>query len=155
MRFFFIILSFFFLSGIFFVIDCRKNKLKEEATSESIQIKLLSESQMEILVQIPPKHHAYLDRGDEKNYIPITFDWSSHIENGTLDEKPVLVKKPTGERNDEAGATVLRGRGNFVFESENFAKLQNKRLKVRTQICDEIKGICYRPEWKKVHIPRL
>ena len=107
----------------------------------------LPDGSLEIQAQIPPRHHAYLDAGDHGNLIPIAFDWQG------LEPAPEKVSTPAGVRDDAVGAQVLRDGGRFVFKAGADAEdLNGKTVKVRSQICDEDKGICYRPTWTDVRI---
>ncbi len=117
-----------------------------------LKTELISEKQLRVEVTVPQNHHLYLDRGVEGNLIPISFDWRPHIAGQNLTEEPRLLSAPAGEKDKKVKATVLRGRDAFIFESSSLQKLSGKNLRVRIQICDEIQGLCYRPEWKEVLI---
>lgn len=121
-----------------------------DVPAAAISGRVLENGHAEINVQVPSRHHAYLDAGEHGNLIPIGFDWQG------LTPEPATVQAPTGEHDDEVKAQVLRGNGIFVFESgaENAAApaLAGRTLKVRSQICDEDKGICYRPTWTEVSL---
>lgn len=105
-------------------------------------------------VTVPHGHHAYLNSGDEGNLIPVTFFWESLIENGVLRGKPMQISSPKGVRDEEVQALVLRGTGAYEFQIVKTAaeKLKGLSLKVRTQVCDESRGICYRPRTDEVMI---
>ncbi|MEQ9367074.1 MAG: hypothetical protein RIF32_22760 [Leptospirales bacterium] len=101
-----------------------------------------------IRIDVPSRHHAYLDAGEHGNLIPIGFDWQG------LTPEPKTVQAPAGEHDEEVKAQVLRGSGTFVFEggSEQAPTFAGRSLRVRSQICDEDKGICYRPTWTEVSL---
>jgi hypothetical protein len=96
-------------------------------------------------ITVPENHHAYLDKGSEGNLIPVTFDWGGMKEPG-----PVFV--PIGTRDERVRATVLRGSGDFLFRSPNAMEYSGKKVRVLTQICDDIQGICYRPEYSDIFL---
>ena len=102
----------------------------------------LDDGRIQITAIIPDRHHAYLDSGDEGNLIPIFFQWD-----GPAPEK---VTAPPGERDEDVKARVLRGQGVFVFEPG--AAGTPEGVKVQSQVCDEDKGICYRPLWQDVSL---
>jgi hypothetical protein len=99
---------------------------------------------IEIVASIPPRHHAYLDAGDEGNLIPIGFDWQD------LTPEPVALSMPTGERDEDVKARVLRGDGRFQFQHSTVSP--GVQVRVRSQICDEDRGVCYRPTWNEVEL---
>ncbi len=102
-------------------------------------------------VNVPQGHHAYTDTGDSGNLIPVTFQWENlHKETGLNLSLPELVTDPPGSRDEEFQARVLRGSGTFEFKAEDVQKYSGKTLSVRSQICDEKTGICYRPETVQV-----
>lgn len=110
---------------------------------------LTDRQQIEIEVAVPNRHHAYLDSGIHENLIPIAFEWQG-------EPAPELATAPSGEQDDEVKARVLRGTGRFVFAAgaDQIAALQgaNPAVRVRSQICDEDKGICYRPTWNALKL---
>lgn len=118
----------------------------------ALQAKLLSDQRLQVGVAVPKEHHIYLDQGVEGNLLPISFDWRPHIEKRLLLQEPRLAAAPPGQKDEKVKATVLRGEGNFLFEAAGLERLSGKELRVRIQICDEIRGICFRPEWKEVPI---
>jgi len=104
------------------------------------------EGKLIVTLSVPDHHHAYLDSGTEGNLIPVSFDWAKWSANGQ--NEPQLISKPEGALDQDTGAYILHGNGNFTFETKDTNK-QNE-FRVRVQICDEIKGICYRPSWHEV-----
>ena len=100
--------------------------------------------QIQITVEIPPGHHAYLDSGDRGNLVPISFDWSAVSE--ILPAGPTMEHMPDGARDEDVGARVVRGQSRFVFHVPDAQALQGTRIQVTSQICDEEIGLCYRPE---------
>ncbi|MCE9598444.1 MAG: hypothetical protein K8S54_10790 [Spirochaetia bacterium] len=107
-----------------------------------------------ISVQVPAGHHAYLDPGKDGTFIPISFQWDELLKEIGLTKAPGMKTGPSGEPEAESGAKVLRGKGDFVFEGE-LDKLAGKTIQIRSQICDDVKGICYRPSIQAVEIQKL
>jgi len=114
-----------------------------------IQTRIQAENKLEISVTVPHAHHAYLDKGKEGNYIQISFDWKALQDAGALKGAPRMIQKPKGEYDKLAKATVLRGKGAYVFQSQE-AWPRGKTLKVKSQVCNETKGVCYPPHTEKV-----
>ncbi len=102
-------------------------------------------STVQVSVIVPPGHHAYLDKGVEGNYIPVSVDTS-----GVGDLR--LKDSPPGELDKEVRAKVLRGMGAFLYETKDASAAAGKSLRVRSQICDERKGVCYAPRTVEVKI---
>lgn len=102
-----------------------------------------------ILVEVPPNHHGYLDRGDDGFLIPFAFSFPTLEKAGATVE---LVSKPKGERDDDFRAHVLRGRGEFRFRlAPTFALASQTWANLRYQICNDRTSICYPP--KVVQMP--
>lgn len=106
----------------------------------------ISGSSLTIAISVPDHHHAYLDRGEEGNLIPVQFYWEDFVEAGILETEPEPISAPEGVFDEDERAIVLRGEGEYVFEIGNAGELSGETLRARTQICDEIRGVCYRPE---------
>lgn len=100
-------------------------------------------------VKVPENHHAYLDSGPEGSFIPVAADWAALVKAGSLERAPDLASAPAGTLDKDSGAKVLRGTGEFVFKG-NLKSLAGKTVQVRTQVCDDLKGICYRPRIQDV-----
>lgn len=130
-----------------------KPKSPSSAFAGGLEIKaqLKNKEQIKIDLKLPPNSHLYLDKGGRGNLIPVSFDWQDILKKG-----PQLLSAPQGEYDKEVEAKVLRGQGSFVFSfSKNRVEPQElvgKILKVRTQVCNERDGICYRPTWTRVQI---
>lgn len=107
--------------------------------------------QIKIKVEIPANHHAYLDSGPEELFIPLSFNWASLLKEKQIAKKPEKIQAPKGER-EKSGVHVLRGMGDFIFAVPESMKLQGKTIKVRTQLCDDIQGVCYRPQQSEITI---
>lgn len=103
-----------------------------------------------VSVSIPRDHHAYLDKGPQGNLIPVSFDWSPALESGKLAGEPSLTEKPEGEQEEKIGALVLRGTGEFKFSGDS--PKPGAEVRVRTQICNDVTGMCFRPTWQTVSI---
>lgn len=99
-----------------------------------------------LAVDIPLDHHGYLDKGDEGFFIPLAFTFSA-LEAQGAHVTPVV--RPEGTRDEKAQATILRGRGEFVFRLETTAAIVptagRMPATLRYQICNDITNICYPP----------
>jgi hypothetical protein len=118
---------------------CKESK---PGIPEATILSKIQGQEIQINIGIPSNHHAYLDSGDEGVLLPIEFDWAS------FKEKPVLKAAPGGVRDETAKAMVLRDIGQFLFESKESAS--GKNIRVRIQICDDVKGLCYPPRFSEV-----
>lgn len=124
-----------------------------DAPIATIQVKTLkatSPAQFEIDFTVPAQHHAYLDKGDEQMYIPITFD-----ANGELAGKGLKIdelKKPAGVYDSEVKATVLRDLGVFTLTFSGNANLETVPLSVKYQICNDVTHQCFRPQTVSVNL---
>jgi hypothetical protein len=147
------IINIIIILGIVFLFFCKKKSdySMPEATIQSN----INENKINIIINIPLNHHAYLDKGEEGNLIPISFDWSDFIQKKIFTDEPILISKPNGIYDKEVKATVLRGEGKFEFQLPEIVQpkdLKNNLLKVKIQICNEISGICYRPKIYEVRL---
>ena len=108
-------------------------------------------AQFQILFTIPPEHHAYLDKGDEQMFIPISFDSNNALSAAGL--KIDNITKPTGVYDSEVKATVLRGKGEFNLTLSGTKTPPEKlALAVKYQICNDITHQCYRPQTVSVEL---
>jgi thiol:disulfide interchange protein DsbD len=99
-----------------------------------------------ITVEIPADHHGYLDSGDEGLLIPLAFTF----DNPGIEAQELV--RPQGTRDEQVHATVLRGRGEFVFRLHlSGAVPDSPHAKLRYQICNDITNICYPP--RTVQVP--
>lgn len=99
-----------------------------------------------LVVEIPPHHHGYLDTGDEGFFIPLSFTFPSLTEQGV---QAVMESHPAGERDEVVRATILRGRGEFVFRlaaPHTVVTTATLPLLFRYQICNDLTRICYPPQ---------
>ena len=128
--------------------NSEKNKNTSGIPEAKIEGKIEGQS-VRFRITIPERHHAYLDRGKEGRLIPISFDWKNALEET---DTPDIASTPSGSFDQDYGATVLRGEGEFVFQLKKASELIGKIVKVKTQICDDVKGICYRPIIEEVVI---
>ncbi len=105
-----------------------------------------------ITVHVPLDHHGYLDEGDEGLLIPLAFTFPSLNERGI---RIAELSRPSGERDNKVGATVLRGNGEFTFRLDaTTAALPSDGAFSATllyQICNDETNICYPP--RKTQIP--
>ena len=108
-------------------------------------------AQFQIQFTIPPEHHAYLDKGDEQMFIPISFDSNNALSAAGL--KIDDITKPAGVYDSEVKATVLRGMGEFNLTlSGTKAPPEKFALAVKYQICNDITHQCYRPQTVSVEL---
>jgi thiol:disulfide interchange protein DsbD len=108
-------------------------------------------AQFQILFTIPPEHHAYLDKGDEQMFIPISFDSNNALSAAGL--KIDDITKPAGVYDSEVKATVLRGKGEFNLTISGAKTPPEKiALAVKYQICNDITHQCYRPQTVSVEL---
>lgn len=123
------------------LVACKKEEPKSSLPQPTVTARLQG-GKLQVQFQVPSRHHAYLDEGREGNLIPISFDWQGWSEK---DAPLKAVQLPPGEPDADSGARVLRGEGTFVFEPRHTPPQTDFR--VRVQICEEVKGVCYRPTW--------
>ncbi len=98
-----------------------------------------------ITVEIPADHHGYLDAGDEGLLIPLAFTFDQGIE-------AQEIARPKGTQDEQAHATVLRGKGDFIFRLNPSGALSpSPHAKLRYQICNDVTNICYPP--RTVQVP--
>jgi thiol:disulfide interchange protein DsbD len=117
------------------------------APTADIQVKTLktnSPAQFEIDFTVPAEHHAYLDKGDEQMYIPISFDTNVGLVGVGL--KIDDLKKPAGVYDNEVKATVLRNTGEFLLTLSGSANSETVPLSVKYQICNDVTHQCFRPQ---------
>jgi thiol:disulfide interchange protein DsbD len=97
---------------------------------------------------VPTDHHAYLDEGADKAYIPI----SIAVDNpdpatGLAISK---IEKPTGVYETAVKATVLRGQGEFtLWLNQNPTRLLTLNkipFTVKYQLCNDVTHECFRPK---------
>ncbi|MFQ5560910.1 MAG: cytochrome c biogenesis protein CcdA, partial [Nitrospinota bacterium] len=96
-------------------------------------------------VTIPLKHHAYLDRGEKGFYIPVEFDFSKL---GPLGIEVNKVSVPEGKKDEDFGATVLRGTGRYEwdFSSKDMINFDSlPKFKISYQVCNDETKICFPP----------
>lgn len=105
-----------------------------------------------IIVQVPPDHHGYLDQGDEGLLIPFAFNFSQLISQGI---RVTEIERPSGVRDEQSHATVLRGRGQFKFLLDtlpsSFPSNSEFSTKMRYQICNDVTNVCYPP--RTIEVP--
>ncbi len=143
------------LMTAFAAISCGKSTEQTKPAIPSARISATSnqdEGKVIFNVVVPGGHHAYLNRGTEENLIPVSFFWDDLVQSGILSGEPALVSKPQGVYDKEFEAQVLRGQGQFEFKIPSVSKLIGKTLRVRSQVCDETRGICYRPVTENILI---
>ncbi len=124
-----------------------------DAPTADIKVKTLNTTfpaQFQINFTVPSEHHAYLDKGDEQMYIPITFDANGALAGTGL--KIEKLDKPVGVYDAEVKATVLRGTGEFNLTLSGSANLATFPLAVKYQICNDITHVCFRPQTVSVDL---
>ncbi len=104
-----------------------------------------------IKMDIPEHHHAYLDKGVEQAYIPITLDRKN-----TLAQQNLAVYQfnlPKGNFDNKVQATVLRGKSEFtlvISHQNQVIHNQTATVNLRYQLCNEVTNVCFRPQTKKL-----
>jgi thiol:disulfide interchange protein DsbD len=124
-----------------------------DAPTADIQVKTLnakSPAKFEIDFTVPPQHHAYLDKGEEQMYIPISFDANNALAGFGLQIDN--LKKPAGVYDEEVKATVLRDKGEFDLTLSGSANLATVPLSVKYQICNDVTHQCFRPQTVSVNL---
>ena len=118
-----------------------------DAPTAEIKVKTLNTTfpaQFQIDFTVPAEHHAYLDKGDEQMYIPITFDANGALAGSGL--KIDDLKKPAGIYDAEVKATVLRDKGEFLLTLSGSTNVATFPLAVKYQICNDVTHQCFRPQ---------
>jgi thioredoxin:protein disulfide reductase len=111
-------------------------------------------AQYRLTMTVPKDHHAYLDTGDEKIYIPVTIDPNSKLaaEGLTISK----LQKPAGLHDSLVKANVLRDKGDFTLElaqtggKPSSAKVTS--LEITYQMCNELTNVCFRPQDTQVNL---
>jgi len=124
-----------------------------EVPKAEIKLSTLTNGEYSLSLNIPKDHHAYLDKGDESIYIPVTI---------TLDEKLTAaglsiqkLQKPTGIYDSSVKATVLRDKNEFMLkllQTQTLSKTETSQLIVQYQLCNELSHVCYRPQTVKLDL---
>lgn len=120
-------------------------EIEASVVESNIELQTGSKGYFSVRVTVPRDHHAYLDEGDEGLFIPLEFEFSNLVENGF---RVNLDKGPEGEREETAGATVLRGEGTYRFSIVAPAAPPLESvfpINLRFQICSDITNVCYMP----------
>lgn len=106
---------------------------------------------VDITFSVPPAHHAYLDKGEEQMYIPITFDPANTLSSVGL--KIEELSKPAGRYDEEVKATVLRDSGVFNLTLTGAQPPPEKvALGIKYQICNDVTHQCFRPQTTAVEL---
>ncbi len=124
-----------------------------DAPTANIQVKTLNATfpaQYQIDFTVPAEHHAYLDKGDEQMYIPITFDANGGLAGAGL--KIDDLKKPAGVYEEAVKATVLRDTGEFLLTLSGSANGATFPLSVKYQLCNDVTHQCFRPQTVSVDL---
>ncbi len=118
-----------------------------------IQVKTLNANypaHYQIDFSVPPEHHAYLDKGDEQMFIPITLDVNGALAGAGL--KIDNLEKPAGVYDEEVKANVLRGTGEFNLTLSGSAKIATFPLAIKYQLCNDVTHQCFRPQTVSVDL---
>ncbi len=103
---------------------------------------------------IPKDHHAYLDKGDENIYIPVTVDPEQKLAASQL--TIANLQKPVGVYDSVVKATVLRDKGDFIVSlaplGTGSINSNSVALDVNYQMCNDITYNCYRPQTAQVNL---
>jgi thioredoxin:protein disulfide reductase len=105
-------------------------------------------AQYRLTMTVPKDHHAYLDKGDENIYIPVTIDPNSKLAaSGLVINK---LQRPAGVHDSLVKANVLRDKGDFTLElaqtGSKPAIVNSAILELTYQICNELTNVCFRPQ---------
>jgi thioredoxin:protein disulfide reductase len=105
-------------------------------------------AQYRLTMTVPKDHHAYLDKGDENIYIPVTIDPNSKLTaSGLVISK---LQRPAGVHDSLVKANVLRDKGDFTLElaqtGSKPAIVNSASLELTYQLCNELTNVCFRPQ---------
>lgn len=147
--------SIFYRCCILFCLTCSAVLAGAKA---DVQIQVIDNTQWPaqyIITLTPPEHHhAYLDKGVENAYIPVTLDRKNKLEKKGLSISQFTL--PAGEFDELVKATVLRGKGDFSFSiiplNSTLQTTEAVDVALRYQLCDEITNVCFRPKTEKLAI---
>ena len=106
-----------------------------------------------VQLSVPAEHHAYLDAGAEKMFLPIAFDSNNAL--AALGLTLTKLEKPAGVYDEAVKATVLRDKGDFTFflnASQNLT-VTSLELGLRYQLCNDVTHVCFRPQTELLHLP--
>ncbi|MFI3136776.1 MAG: cytochrome c biogenesis protein CcdA [Methylococcaceae bacterium] len=110
-------------------------------------------TEYQLRLTVPKDHHAYLDEGDERIYLPVTLDPDATLAAAGL--TIAKLEKPPGEYDSVVQATVLRDSGDFALwlnqTGATTAKAVN--VSVRYQLCNELTNVCFRPQLTSIDLP--
>ena len=104
----------------------------------------------QINFSVPAEHHAYLDKGDEQMFIPISFDVNGTLANAGL--KVDKLEKPVGIYDEAVKATVLRDTGTFDLVLSGVANTPTFPLAIKYQLCNDVTHQCFRPQTVSVEL---
>jgi len=104
-------------------------------------------------INVPEDHHAYLDKGTENAYIPLALDPKQQLK--ALGLTLEIKQRPQGVWEESVKATVLRGKGVYAFHLQaETKKFQGTTipLAVKYQLCNDLTHVCYRPQVAKASL---
>jgi thiol:disulfide interchange protein DsbD len=121
-----------------------------EIPQATLNATISNDGQHHVSLTIPKNHHAYLDKGEEGAFIPISIDLE---EKYNADFSLQNLQKPTGIYDHSVKATVLRDQGDFSFKiAQKNNSSQTLQLNVKYQLCDEEANVCFRPQTAEVDL---
>ncbi len=111
-------------------------------------------AQYRLTMTVPKYHHAYLNTGDEKIYIPVSIDPDAKLAASGLAIQNLV--KPSGVHDDLVKANVLRDKGDFTLElaqsGSTPVSAKATDLEVTYQLCNELTNVCFRPQTMQVNL---
>ncbi|MEQ1557700.1 MAG: cytochrome c biogenesis protein CcdA [Methyloglobulus sp.] len=111
-------------------------------------------AQYRLTMTVPKYHHAYLNTGDEKIYIPVSIDPDAKLAASGLVIQNLV--KPSGVHDDLVKANVLRDKGDFTLElaqsGSTPVSAKATDLEVTYQLCNELTNVCFRPQTTQVNL---
>ena len=140
------------LSSISFYAKVKAPEAKITATPVKISMNEGDTKTITVKFDIPDNHHAFLK--SEVSGIPIEITQAySKKQKEVLEQgiEIINIKKPDGIK--EKGDIILRGSNNFElsFKLNDKSKLKKGKylfFQVKYQLCEEKKGMCFRPKSK-------
>ncbi|MDQ7089535.1 MAG: cytochrome c biogenesis protein CcdA [Methylococcales bacterium] len=108
---------------------------------------------IKVMIEVPKDHHAYLDKGTENAYIPLTLDPKQKLNALALNFE--IDQQPSGVWEEAVKATVLRGKGIYRIKlSNSIGKFNTPQipLELKYQLCNDITNVCYRPQVAKASL---
>jgi thiol:disulfide interchange protein DsbD len=110
-------------------------------------------AQYALSLTVPADHHAYLDKGADKAYIPVNVG----LENPAAGVVIRKLAKPAGVYDEAVKASVLRGQGDFTLwlapsDVGSPVTATQATLAVNYQLCNDVTHECFRPKTTPVEL---